>query len=42
MSTAGRQVIATKSGHHIQVDQPELVAATIQQLVAKSQNGALK
>jgi dihydroorotase len=34
ISRRGKQVIATRSGHHIQLDEPELVVETIQQLLA--------
>jgi pimeloyl-ACP methyl ester carboxylesterase len=34
MSRAGKQVIATHSGHHIQIDEPELVASTIREVLA--------
>jgi len=34
MSSVGRQVIATQSGHHVQLDQPDLVVATIRELLA--------
>jgi pimeloyl-ACP methyl ester carboxylesterase len=34
LSANGRQIIATRSGHHVQLDQPELVISTIQDLLA--------
>jgi pimeloyl-ACP methyl ester carboxylesterase len=37
MSSVGRQVIATQSGHHVQLDQPDLVVATIRDLLAEIQ-----
>jgi pimeloyl-ACP methyl ester carboxylesterase len=33
MSSRGSLVVATRSGHHIQIDEPELVARAIQQVV---------
>lgn len=42
MSSTGRQVIAAQSGHHVQLDQPELVATTIQEVLGKSQKSAPK
>src|SRR5262249_40726679 len=33
MSTAGRQVIAVHSRHHVHVDEPQLVVTTIQTVV---------
>jgi hypothetical protein len=33
-SRNGRQVIATHSGHHIQLDEPELVIQTVHELIA--------
>jgi hypothetical protein len=37
MSSVGRQVIATQSGHHVQLDQPSLVVETIRQLLGGAQ-----
>ncbi|HEX5830358.1 MAG TPA: hypothetical protein VFY16_05205, partial [Gemmatimonadaceae bacterium] len=34
MSRRGRQVIATRSGHHVQLDEPALVVTTIQRMLA--------
>jgi pimeloyl-ACP methyl ester carboxylesterase len=34
LSRKGEQVIAKNSGHHIQLDEPELVTATIRRVVA--------
>lgn len=34
LSRSGKQVIATRSGHHIQIDEPELVAASIREVLA--------
>ena len=34
MSSVGQLVIAAKSGHHVQLDEPDLVATTIQRVVA--------
>ena len=34
MSRNGRLVVATRSGHHVQLDEPELVVTTIQELIA--------
>jgi hypothetical protein len=34
LSRKGEQVIAKNSGHHIQLDEPELVIATIRRVVA--------
>ena len=34
LSSAGKQIIATKSGHHVPLDEPELVVAAIRDLVA--------
>ena len=36
MSRQGKLVVATKSGHHVQLDEPELVVATIKQVVGAS------
>jgi pimeloyl-ACP methyl ester carboxylesterase len=33
LSTAGRQIIATHSGHHVQLDEPALVVTMIQQVL---------
>jgi len=33
LSSEGKQVIAEESGHHIQLDQPDLVIEAIQDLV---------
>ena len=33
LSSRGKLVIATRSGHHVQLDEPELVIATIRELV---------
>jgi len=33
LSSAGKQMIAEKSGHHIQIDQPDLVVDAIQEMV---------
>lgn len=33
LSRRGRQVIASRSGHHVQLDEPELVIATIRQML---------
>jgi hypothetical protein len=32
LSSAGKQIIATKSGHHVPLDEPNVVAAAIRQL----------
>ncbi|HYN06211.1 MAG TPA: hypothetical protein VES67_02370 [Vicinamibacterales bacterium] len=32
----GKQVIAGRSGHHIHIDQPELVVDVIREVVAKA------
>jgi len=37
MSSVGRQVLATQSGHHVQLDQPSLVVETIRQLLGGAQ-----
>jgi pimeloyl-ACP methyl ester carboxylesterase len=37
LSTVGRQVIATESGHHVQLDQPSLVVQTIREMLDKGQ-----
>jgi pimeloyl-ACP methyl ester carboxylesterase len=34
LSRNGRQVIATKSGHHVQLDEPDLVVTSIQEVIA--------
>jgi pimeloyl-ACP methyl ester carboxylesterase len=34
MSRRGRQVVATKSGHHIQIDEPDVVIGAIRDVVA--------
>jgi len=34
MSRRGRQIIAARSGHHVQIDEPALVISTIEQLLA--------
>lgn len=34
VSSAGQQVIAKQSGHHVQLDEPQLVVTTIQRVVA--------
>jgi len=36
MSRQGKLIVATKSGHHVQLDEPELVVATIKQVVGAS------
>jgi len=36
MSSTGQLVIAAQSGHHVQLDQPDLVVTTIQRVVALS------
>jgi len=33
LSSQGKQIIAEKSGHHIQLDQPELVIDAIRQVI---------
>jgi pimeloyl-ACP methyl ester carboxylesterase len=33
-SRNGRHLIAEKSGHHVQIDQPDLVASVIQDVVS--------
>jgi hypothetical protein len=33
LSSAGKQVIAEQSGHHVQLDQPELVIDTTREIV---------
>ena len=38
LSTQGKQVIATESGHMIQSDQPELVIDAIREIVAQAHN----
>jgi pimeloyl-ACP methyl ester carboxylesterase len=35
LSTQGRQVVAVNSGHHIQIDEPELVVQAIRDVVSK-------
>ncbi len=42
MSPQGRQVIADKSGHFVQMDEPELVIQAIQEVVDKSRQTGLK
>lgn len=34
LSRSGKQMIAAKSGHHVQLDEPDLVVAAIQQVIA--------
>jgi hypothetical protein len=34
LSRRGKQVIAARSGHHVQLEEPELVVSAIQQVVA--------
>jgi hypothetical protein len=36
LSSRGKQVIAERSGHHIQLEQPELVADTIKEVLVAS------
>ena len=36
MSRQGKLIVATKSGHHVQLDEPALVVTTIQQVVTAS------
>jgi hypothetical protein len=38
-SQNGKQIIAEKSGHSIQYDQPDLVIDAIRQVVAAARNG---
>jgi pimeloyl-ACP methyl ester carboxylesterase len=38
LSSRGEQVIATHSGHHVQLDEPQLVVATIQRVVMASRH----
>jgi pimeloyl-ACP methyl ester carboxylesterase len=38
LSRAGRQMIAARSGHHVQLDEPELVARAVQQLLGSLRN----
>jgi hypothetical protein len=33
MSRRGRQIIASKSGHHVQIDDPQLVVRMIREMV---------
>jgi pimeloyl-ACP methyl ester carboxylesterase len=37
LSSQGKQVIAQKSGHYIQLDEPELVIDAIRELIAVNQ-----
>jgi pimeloyl-ACP methyl ester carboxylesterase len=39
LSTAGRHVVASDSGHWIPLDQPEVVVAEVRQMVAKTRAG---
>jgi hypothetical protein len=34
LSRSGRQIIATHSGHHVHLDEPELVIKSIREVVA--------
>jgi hypothetical protein len=34
LSRRGRQLIADRSGHHVNLDQPEVVASAIEQLLS--------
>jgi len=36
MSRQGKLIVATKSGHHVQLDEPDLVVTTIKQVVASA------
>ncbi len=36
LSSTGHQVIATQSGHHVQLDEPQLVVTTIQRVVTST------
>jgi hypothetical protein len=39
LSRNGRQVIATKSGHHVQLDEPDLVITSTQEVLAATRKG---
>jgi pimeloyl-ACP methyl ester carboxylesterase len=36
LSRIGKQVVATRSGHHIQLDEPDLVVAAIREVLQAS------
>jgi len=40
LSAMGEQVIASRAGHHIQLEEPGLVAAAILSVVRDAQSGA--
>ena len=40
LSRTGRQVFATRSGHHIHLDEPELVVTAIREVVSAAQSAA--
>ncbi|HEV2665986.1 MAG TPA: hypothetical protein VG324_13795 [Blastocatellia bacterium] len=39
LSSNSKQIVAKKSGHHIQLDEPDLVIDAIQQVVKASRTG---
>jgi hypothetical protein len=36
LSNKGKHVIATRSGHHVQIEEPELVVTTIREVIAST------
>ena len=40
LSRNSKQIVASNSGHHIQLDEPEVVTGAIQQVVEEVRRGA--